>query len=57
MKVVHTPALATLCISGCGFVRFEQLLEQILSREIDLVPYGGLGPGVDEDILREAVPL
>jgi predicted nucleotidyltransferase len=43
--------------SSFSFVRFKQLLEQVLGREIDLVAYGGLKPRRDEDIRREAVLL
>lgn len=43
--------------STFGFIRFKQLLEQILGREIDLVERGGLKPGLDDDIRREAVLL
>lgn len=43
--------------STFGFIRFKQLLEQILGREIDLVERGGLKPGLDDDIQREAVLL
>ena len=43
--------------SSFGFVAFKMLLEQALGREIDLVEYGGLTPELDDDILREAVPL
>lgn len=43
--------------SSFGFVRFKQLLERVLGREIDLVEYGGLRPGEDDDILKDAVPL
>jgi predicted nucleotidyltransferase len=39
------------------FIRFQQLLERVLGREIDLVDRGGLKPGLDDDIRREAVPL
>ncbi len=31
--------------------------EQILARPVDLVTYGGLNPGLDDDIRREAVLL
>jgi hypothetical protein len=31
--------------------------EQILGRPVDLITYGGLRPGRDDDILREAVAL
>jgi len=40
--------------SSFDFVRFQQVLERVLGREIDLVDYGGLKPGVDDDILRDA---
>lgn len=39
------------------FLRFKRLLEEVLGREIDLVEYGGLTPGLDDDIRREAVLL
>ena len=44
-------------VSSFDFVAFKMLLEQVLGREIDLVEYGGLTPELDDDILREAVPL
>src|SRR5665811_770694 len=43
--------------SSFGFIRFKQLLEQILGREIDLVSYGGLKPKLDDDIRLDAVAL
>ena len=43
--------------SSFEFVRFQQLVEQVLGRRIDLVSYGGLKPGLDDDIRREAVLL
>ena len=43
--------------SSFGFIRFKQLIEQVLEREIDLVDYGGLKPKLDDDIRREAVLL
>lgn len=43
--------------STFGFIRFKQLIEQVLGREIDLVDYGGLKPQLDDDIRREAVLL
>jgi len=43
--------------SSLGFVRFKQLIEQVLGREVDLVDYGGLKPSLDDDIRREAVLL
>ena len=43
--------------SSFEFIRFRQLIEQVLGREIDLVDYGGLSPGIDDDVRREAVLL
>ena len=43
--------------SSFGFIRFKQLFEQVLGRQIDLVDYGGLKPRLDDDIRREAVLL
>ena len=43
--------------SSFGFIRFRQLIEQVLGREIDLVDYGGLKPSLDDDIRRDAVLL
>ncbi|NYF96955.1 nucleotidyltransferase domain-containing protein [Janibacter cremeus] len=43
--------------SSFDFIRFKQLLERVLGREIDLVDVGGLQPGLDDDIRRQAVAL
>ena len=43
--------------SSFGFIRFQQLIERVLGREIDLVEYGGLKAKLDDDIRREAVLL
>lgn len=43
--------------SSFEFLRFKHLLEKVLGREIDLVDYGGLTPGLDDDILDELVLL
>jgi uncharacterized protein len=43
--------------SSFAFIRFKQLVEQVLGREIDLISYGGLKPRRDDDIRREAVLL
>ncbi|MDN4175870.1 nucleotidyltransferase domain-containing protein [Nocardioides sp. SOB77] len=43
--------------SSFGFIRFKQLLERVLGRQIDLVECGGLKPKLDDDIRREAVFL
>jgi len=43
--------------SSFGFIKFKQLIEQVLGRQIDLVDYGGLKPKLDDDIRREAVLL
>jgi len=43
--------------SSFDFVRFQLLLAQVLGRGVDLVEYGGLKDGLDDDIRREAVLL
>ncbi|KRA37857.1 MULTISPECIES: nucleotidyltransferase domain-containing protein [unclassified Nocardioides] len=43
--------------SSFGFIKFKQLLERVVGRQIDLVDYGGLKPRLDDDIRREAVLL
>jgi uncharacterized protein len=43
--------------SSFDFVRFKQLIEHVLGREVDLVSYGGLKANVDDDIRRDAVLL
>lgn len=43
--------------SSFDFVRFQQLIEEILGRSVDVIDYGGLRPGLDEDVRREAVLL
>jgi len=40
-----------------AFLRFKKLIEAVLGREVDLVSYGGLTAGLDDDIRREAVLL
>lgn len=51
--LVHAPEGT----SSFGFVRFQQLIAHVLGRHVDLVSYGGLKPGLDDDIQREAVLL
>ncbi len=43
--------------SSFGLVKFQQLVQAVLGREVDLVEYGGLKPGLDDDIRRDAVLL
>ena len=43
--------------SSFDFVGFKRLLEEVLGREIDLVEYGGLKAGLDDDIRDEAILL
>lgn len=43
--------------SSFDLVKFQLLLEKILDRAVDLVEYGGLKSGLDDDIKREAVLL
>lgn len=51
--VVEAPAGT----SSFGFVGFQQLIEQVLGREVDLIDYGGLKPSIDDDVRRDAVVL
>lgn len=44
-------------MSSFEFIRFKQLVEEVLGREVDLIDYGGLKPKIDDDIRREAVLL
>lgn len=43
--------------SSFDFVRFKQLIERVLGREVDLGSYGGLKANVGDDIRRDAVLL
>ena len=43
--------------SSFEFLRFKQLIEEVLGREVDLIDYGGLKPKVDDDLRGEAVLL
>ena len=43
--------------SSFEFIRFKQLIEDVLGRAVDLIDYGGLKPTIDDDIRREAVLL
>ena len=43
--------------SSFGFLRFKQLIERTLGREIDLIDYAGLDPVLDSDIRSAAVLL
>lgn len=43
--------------SSFAFIRFKQLIEKVVGREINLVSYGGLKENVDDDIRRDAVLL
>jgi predicted nucleotidyltransferase len=43
--------------SSFAFILFKQLVEQILGREVDLISYGGLTEGLDDDIRRDSVLL
>lgn len=43
--------------SSFGFIKFKQLIEQVLGRDIDLVDYGGLQPKLDDDVRSEAALL
>ncbi|MDO5696519.1 MAG: nucleotidyltransferase domain-containing protein [Dermatophilus congolensis] len=43
--------------SSFDFMRFKSLIENMLDRPVDLISYGGLIRGRDDDIRREAVLL
>ena len=43
--------------STFAFIRFRQLIERVLGREVDLISYAGLKARIDDDIRREAVLL
>lgn len=43
--------------SSFDFLRFKQLIERVIGREVDLLSYGGLRPGLDDDVLRAALLL
>jgi predicted nucleotidyltransferase len=43
--------------STFAFIRFRELIERVLDREVDLISYAGLKPRIDDDIRREAVLL
>ena len=43
--------------SSLGMVKFQRLVEAVLNRKVDLIEYGGLKQGIDDDIRREAVLL
>lgn len=38
-------------------VRLEEAFERILGRPVDLTSRRGLRPGIDDDVMRDAVPL
>jgi uncharacterized protein len=52
--IVESPAGTS---SSFEFLRFKQLIERVLGREVDLIDYGGLKPKIDDDIRREAALL
>jgi predicted nucleotidyltransferase len=43
--------------SSFDLVRFQQLLEKVLGRGVDVVEYAGLKKGLDDDVRRDAVLL
>lgn len=51
--IVESPAGT----SSFAFIRFKQLIERVLDREIDLIDYGGLKTRIDDDIRRDSVLL
>ncbi|UUZ59507.1 hypothetical protein LP418_27650 [Nocardioides sp. B-3] len=54
---IDLPVEAPAGTSSFGFIKFKQLIEQVLGRQIDPVDYGGLKAKLDDDIRREAVLL
>ena len=38
-------------------VALQELFERVLDRPVDVVTYGGLKAGIDDDVLRDAVAL
>jgi predicted nucleotidyltransferase len=40
--------------SSLEFIRFKQVLEKAIGREVDLISYGGLKPTLDDDVRRDA---
>lgn len=44
-------------VSSFDFIRFQQFIEELLGRPVDLVDYGGLDRRLDNDIRREAALL
>ncbi len=40
-----------------GVVALRELFERVLDRTVDVVTYGGLQTGIDDDVLRDAVIL
>lgn len=43
--------------SSFDFISIQQLIGGAVGRKVDLIEYGGLKPGIDDDIRREAVLL
>jgi predicted nucleotidyltransferase len=43
--------------SSFDLIRFQQFLEQVLGRGVDVVEYAGLKKGLDDDVRRDAVLL
>ncbi len=43
--------------SSFDLMHFKDLIERVLGRQIDLVTYSSLTPGLDDDIRSTAIPL
>lgn len=43
--------------SSFAFIRFKQLVEQIVGRDVDMITYGGLAPVLDGDICQDVFLL
>jgi predicted nucleotidyltransferase len=51
------PVRAPKGTSSFDLIRFQQLLERVLGRGVDLVEYDGLTQGLDDNVKRDAVLL
>ncbi|MGH3438485.1 MAG: nucleotidyltransferase family protein [Sciscionella sp.] len=51
--LVRPPAATTIT----GPFELTELFERVLGRPVDVVTYGGLKPGLDDDILHSAMAL
>jgi len=43
--------------STFDFIRFQHEVTMVMGRKVDLIEYGGLKTGLDDDIRRDSIPL